>query len=123
MPTPTSASTSAGVIASPSSQPSLGRWTRTEKGLNLIEEGITYPTEILSLSPHDGGYAAQAVQGGIMRFGSQNGGRERGRSAHGISTAKSDCAYRKRGDAYFTCAAAEPRNGFFRRESPGTGWY
>lgn len=72
---------------------------------------------------HDGGYAAQAVQGGIMRFGSQNGGRERGRSAHGISTAKSDCAYRKRGDAYFTCAAAEPRNGFFRRESPGTGWY
>lgn len=38
------------VMASPSSQPSLGRWTRTEKGLNLIEEGITYPTEILSLS-------------------------------------------------------------------------
>jgi hypothetical protein len=37
------------VMASPSSQPSLGRWTRTEKGLNLIEEGITYPTEILSL--------------------------------------------------------------------------
>ncbi|AXA68457.1 MULTISPECIES: hypothetical protein [Pseudomonas] len=38
------------VMASPSSQPSLGRWTRTEKGLNMIEEGITYPTEILSLS-------------------------------------------------------------------------
>jgi len=38
------------VMASPSSQPSLGRWTRTEKGLNLIEEGITYPTEILSLT-------------------------------------------------------------------------
>ncbi|MDR6678826.1 hypothetical protein [Pseudomonas oryzihabitans] len=37
------------VMASPSSQPSLGRWARTEKGLNLIEEGITYPTEILSL--------------------------------------------------------------------------
>ncbi|GAC1039780.1 hypothetical protein thsps117_45380 [Pseudomonas sp. No.117] len=37
------------VMGSPSSQPSLGRWTRTEKGLNLIEEGITYPTEILSL--------------------------------------------------------------------------
>ncbi len=29
------------VMASPSSQPSLGRWTRTEKGLNMIEEGIT----------------------------------------------------------------------------------
>ncbi|KXJ32705.1 MULTISPECIES: hypothetical protein [Pseudomonas] len=38
------------VMASPSSQPSLGRWTRTEKGLNLIEEGITYPTEILGLT-------------------------------------------------------------------------
>lgn len=38
------------VMASPSSQPSLGRWTRTEKGLNLIEEGIIYPTEILSLT-------------------------------------------------------------------------
>lgn len=39
------------VLASGNAEPALGTW-RTEKGaLTMIEEGIAYPTDILSLSP------------------------------------------------------------------------
>ncbi len=38
------------VIASPNGTPSLGTWSRANSGLIMVEEGIRYPVDIVSLS-------------------------------------------------------------------------
>jgi len=38
------------VIAGPTSTPSLGRWSRRGDGLTLVEDGVSYPTDILALT-------------------------------------------------------------------------
>ena len=38
------------VVASPTGTPSLGRWSRTGEGLTMIEDGISYATDIVALS-------------------------------------------------------------------------
>ncbi len=38
------------VIASATGTPLLGRWERTGAGLTMTEEGLAYPTDILSLT-------------------------------------------------------------------------
>jgi len=38
------------VVASPTGTPSLGRWSRAGEGLTMIEDGISYATDIVALS-------------------------------------------------------------------------
>ncbi|WP_287127414.1 hypothetical protein [Candidatus Cyanaurora vandensis] len=38
------------VLASPNSKPALGKWKHADGSLTIIEEGISYPVDILKLS-------------------------------------------------------------------------
>ena len=38
------------VIASAGGTPAFGRWSRTGEGLTMVEEGRSYPTDIVSLT-------------------------------------------------------------------------
>lgn len=38
------------VVASATGTPALGRWSRSGEGLTLVEEGQSYPTDIVSLT-------------------------------------------------------------------------
>ena len=41
------------VFASPHETPALGTWTHDGQALTMVEEGISYPTDIVSLSPNE----------------------------------------------------------------------
>jgi hypothetical protein len=38
------------VIASPNARPALGSWKQQDRSFTMVEEGITYPVEILELT-------------------------------------------------------------------------